>query len=111
MSRRTSRRSRFAALVQPHFDALYGAARRLALSPSDAEDLVQDVCLKAHTHIDELEKIEFQRAWLLKTLYHRFIDIQRSRERSPDHRTAQRPKRTARRPPANVAGVMPSASR
>jgi RNA polymerase sigma-70 factor (ECF subfamily) len=34
-------------------------------------------------HIDELEKVEYQRAWLLKILYHRFIDIQRTRERSP----------------------------
>ncbi len=83
MSRRTSRRSRFAALVQPHFDALYGAARRLAPSPSDAEDLVQDVCLKAFESIDELERIEFRRAWLLKVLYHKFVDRQRARARSP----------------------------
>ena len=81
MSRRTSGRSRFAALVQPHFDALYGAARRLALSPSDAEDLVQDVCLKAFESIDELENIEFRRAWLLKVLYHKFVDRQRKRAR------------------------------
>ena len=83
MSKRTSRRSRFAALVQPHFDAIYGAARRLALSPSDAEDLVQDVCLKAFESIDELENIEFRRAWLLKVLYHKFVDRQRARARSP----------------------------
>jgi len=83
MSRRTSQRSRFAALVQPHFDALYGAARRLALSPQDAEDLVQDVCLKAFESIDELENIEFRRAWLLKVLYHKFVDRQRAKARSP----------------------------
>ena len=83
MSRRTSQRSRFAALVQPHFDALYGAARRLALSPSDAEDLVQDVCLKAFESIDELENIEFRRAWLLKVLYHKFVDRRRAQARSP----------------------------
>ncbi len=83
MSRRTSQRSRFAALVQPHFDALYGAARRLALSPQDAEDLVQDVCLKAFESIDELENIDFRRAWLLKVLYHKFVDRQRAKARSP----------------------------
>lgn len=83
MSRRTSRRSRFAVLVQPHFDALYGAARRLALTPADAEDLVQDVCLKAFESIDELEDIEFRRAWLLKVLYHKFVDRQRAKSRSP----------------------------
>jgi RNA polymerase sigma-70 factor (ECF subfamily) len=83
MSWRRTDNSRFAELVRPHFDVLFAAARRLTASPADAEDLVQDVCLKAHLRIDELEKIEFPRAWLLKMLYHRFIDIQRSRGRSP----------------------------
>ena len=83
MSFRRTDSSRFAELVRPHFDALFAAARRLTVSAADAEDLVQDVCLKAHLHIDELETIEFQRAWLLKILYHRFIDIQRTRDRSP----------------------------
>ena len=83
MSRRRSDNTRFAEIVRPHFDALFAAARRLTASAADAEDLVQDVCLKAHMHIEELEKVEYQRAWLLKILYHRFIDIQRTRERSP----------------------------
>ena len=83
MKWRRSDNNRFTDLMRPHFDALYKAARRLTLCPADAEDLVQDVCLKAHLRIDELEQIEYQRAWLLKILYHRFIDIQRTRERSP----------------------------
>ena len=83
MSARGSEKARFMRLVQPHFDALYGAARRLTLSPSDAEDLVQDVSLKAFERIDELEKIEFRRAWLLKVLYHEFVDRQRAKARSP----------------------------
>ena len=78
-----SDKNRFTELMRPHFDALYIAAQRMTRSAADAEDLVQDVCLKAHMHIDELEKVEYQRAWLLKILYHRFIDIQRTRERSP----------------------------
>ena len=83
MSKRRSDNTRFAEIVRPHFDALFAAARRLTASAADAEDLVQDVCLKAHLRIDELEKIEFRRAWLLKILYHRFIDVQRARDRSP----------------------------
>lgn len=83
MSFRRTDNSRFTELVRPHFDALFAAARRLTVSAADAEDLVQDVCLKAHLRIDELETIEFRRAWLLKILYHRFIDIQRTRNRSP----------------------------
>jgi len=83
MSERDSAKSRFTSLVQPHFSALYGAARRLTSLPSDAEDLVQDVCLKAFESIDELERIEFRRAWLLKVLYHKFVDRRRTMSRSP----------------------------
>jgi RNA polymerase sigma-70 factor (ECF subfamily) len=68
--------------MRPHFDALLAAARRMSMSTTDAEDLVQDVCVKAFLRLDELEQIKYQYAWLLKVLYHQFIDMQRSRERS-----------------------------
>ena len=44
---------------------------------------MQDVCLKSFTRLDELERIEYPRAWLLKMLYHKFIDNQRIGQRSP----------------------------
>lgn len=75
--------NRFESLVRPHFEALYAAARRLTVSPHDAQDLVQDVCLKAFTRLGELERIEFRRAWLLKVLYHEFVDSDRRNRRSP----------------------------
>lgn len=78
-----SRNARFEALLRPHFDALYAAARRMTLSSDDADDLVQDVALKAFEKLDELEQIEFPRAWLLKVMYNRFIDEHRSSKRTP----------------------------
>jgi RNA polymerase sigma-70 factor (ECF subfamily) len=66
----------------PHFDALYAAARRMSMSSTDAEDLVQEVCVKTFLRLDEFEQIKYQYAWLLKVLYHQFIDMQRNRERS-----------------------------
>jgi RNA polymerase sigma-70 factor (ECF subfamily) len=83
LKRHDSNCKRFDVLVRPHFDALYAAARRLTRSPHDAEDLVQEVCLKAFGRLDELERIEFSRAWLLKVLYHEFIDGKRRNQRSP----------------------------
>jgi RNA polymerase sigma factor (sigma-70 family) len=80
---RVSKSDRFDALVRPHFQALYAAARRFTTSTHDAEDLVQEVCLKAFARLDELMCIEFPRAWLLKVLYHEFIDNQRRNGRSP----------------------------
>lgn len=76
------KKKKFETLLRPHFDALYAAARRMTLSSMDAEDLVQDVCLKAFVQLDELEGIEHRRAWLLKVLYHKFIDDRRASRRS-----------------------------
>jgi RNA polymerase sigma factor (sigma-70 family) len=55
----------------------------MTFSSADAEDLVQDVCLKSFTRLEELERIEYPRAWLLKMLYHKFIDNKRIEQRSP----------------------------
>jgi RNA polymerase sigma-70 factor (ECF subfamily) len=83
LGRKASNGDRFDAVVRPHFDALYKAARRMMPSPHDAEDLVQDVCITAYERLDELECVEYPRAWLLKVLYHRFIDSRRRGSRSP----------------------------
>jgi RNA polymerase sigma-70 factor (ECF subfamily) len=76
---------RFEALMRPHFKALHRSARRFAWNDSDAEDLVQDVCMKAYAHFADLEKMEHQRAWLLRVLYHTFVDSRRGDLRSPTY--------------------------
>lgn len=81
--RRRRERDRFEVVVRPHFDALYVSARRLARNVPDAEDLVQETCIKAHLHIEELAEMEHPRAWLLRVLYHEFIDRQRAERRAP----------------------------
>lgn len=55
----------------------------MTLSAHDAEDLVQDVCVKAFERLEEFETIEYPRAWLLKMMYNRFIDNKRRTSRSP----------------------------
>ena len=77
-----TRQERFEAVVRPHFEALYGAARRMTLSYDDAEDLVQEVCIKAFENLDQLETIEYPRAWLLKVMYNLFVDDKRREARS-----------------------------
>lgn len=69
--------------MEPHFDALYSAAWRMTLSPHDAEDLVQEVCIKAFNRLDDLRNIEYPRAWLLRVLYNLFVDGTRAAGRSP----------------------------
>lgn len=55
----------------------------MTLSAHDAEDLVQEVCLKAFENLDRLESIEYRRAWLLKVMYNKFVDGWRGNSRSP----------------------------
>lgn len=74
---------RFAGLVQPHFAALYRAALRLTRRRADAEDLVQEVCLKACTRLDDLAAVTSPKAWLMRSLYHCFVDGARRRRRRP----------------------------
>lgn len=59
---------RFEAYVLPYFDLLYRAALRLAGQKADAEDLVQETCLRAFAAIDQLRNVESCKAWLFKIL-------------------------------------------
>lgn len=80
---RETDQKRFERLIQPYFDVLYRAASRLTSHRQDAEDLVQEVCMRAYVRLDDLETIEHRQAWLLRVLYNVFIDDRRRDRRSP----------------------------
>lgn len=73
----------FEGMLRPHFDALYGRAFRLTGNAADAEDLVQELCIRVFPRMDELAHLENPRAWLMRVLYRLFIDLARSKQRSP----------------------------
>ncbi len=56
---------RLARLVLPHLDDAYSLARWLAGSSTDAEDIVQEACLRVLKAPDDLS-VDNPRAWLLK---------------------------------------------
>ena len=62
-----------------HLDALYGAALRLTGNPSDAEDLVQDTCLRAYDKWHQYREGTNCRAWMLRILTNTFINAYRRR--------------------------------
>lgn len=64
-----------------HIDALYGVALRLTKNDKDAEDLVQDTCLKAFSHFDKYKKGTNCRAWLFKILTNTFINRYRKKSK------------------------------
>jgi RNA polymerase sigma factor (sigma-70 family) len=72
---------RFAAVVQPHYGTMYRTAYRLTRSAHDAEDLAQEVCVRAFTRLDEIESLEQPRGWLLRVMYRLFVDSTRRYER------------------------------
>ena len=47
-------RESFEALIRPHLERLYRLAYRLAGARAEAEDLFQDVLVKAFTRLDDL---------------------------------------------------------
>jgi RNA polymerase sigma factor (sigma-70 family) len=76
-----STQQRFAAIVAPHYEVMYRVAYRLTRSAHDAEDLAQEVCVRAYTRLGELEVLEQPRGWLLRVLYRLFVDSVRRYER------------------------------
>src|SRR6202048_1818362 len=59
-----SARRRFNEMVLPHLDDAYGLARWLTGNQTDAEDVVQDACMRALASL-ETAIIERPRAWVL----------------------------------------------
>lgn len=54
-----------APLIEEHSEFLYRFAYRLSGSAADAEDLVQQAFLAAHTSLDQLREAGKARAWLV----------------------------------------------
>jgi RNA polymerase sigma-70 factor (ECF subfamily) len=74
---------RFRDLIEPHLDALFRAAFRLARNKADAEDLVQEACVRAYSRISELDDARHIKAWLFRVLHNLFVDGARRAKRFP----------------------------
>ena len=62
-------KARFAALILPFLSDAYALARSLAGNYADAEDVVQEACLRAYRAIDSVEDSS-ARAWFLTITHH-----------------------------------------
>ena len=67
----------FERVVRPHFDRLYRLAWRLTGSKAEAEDLFQELLIKAFGLLHELVKIEEPGSWLCRVMYNLFVDQHR----------------------------------
>ncbi len=73
----------FDTLIEPYLDDLFRAAYRLSGNKSDAEDLVQETCIRAHSKLNALVRSENPKNWLLRVQYNLFVDAFRREQRSP----------------------------
>lgn len=72
--------SRFEREVLPHLDAGYNLARWLTGNAHDADDVVQDACMRATKYVGSM-RTATARAWFLTVVRHAFYDwIARNRD-------------------------------
>lgn len=67
----------FERLVRPHFERLYRLAWRLTGAREEAEDLFQELLIKAYGKLDDLVRIDEPGSWLCRVMYNLFIDERR----------------------------------
>jgi RNA polymerase sigma-70 factor, ECF subfamily len=60
-----SKARRFEQLVMPHLDSAYNLARYLTRNDADAQDVVQEACMRAFKYLDGFDG-QYANAWLLK---------------------------------------------
>lgn len=67
----------FERLLKPHLERLHRLAFRLTGSKPEADDLFQDVLVKAYERLDDLFDIDEPASWLCRVMYNHFIDNRR----------------------------------
>jgi RNA polymerase sigma-70 factor (ECF subfamily) len=75
----------FERVVRPHFERLYRLAWRLTGTKAEAEDLFQELLIKAFGMLDELVHIEEPGSWLSRVMYNLFVDQHRRFARQRMH--------------------------
>jgi RNA polymerase sigma-70 factor (ECF subfamily) len=76
-------KARFERDALPLLPSLYPAALRLTRNPTDAEDLVQEVYLRAYRGFGGFEEGTNLRAWMYRILTNTFINSYRKKAREP----------------------------
>lgn len=83
--RQQDRQPAFERMVRPYLDRLYRLAWRLTGHKAEAEDLFQELLIKAYGKLDELARIDEPGSWLSRVMYNLFIDERRRFKRRRLH--------------------------
>jgi RNA polymerase sigma-70 factor (ECF subfamily) len=94
--------TRFEALLVPHLDAAYNLARWLTRDPHDAEDVVQEACVRALRYLASLRDGE-ARSWFLTIVRHACYDwLGRNRGEAGDDAAVELAAEAESEPPARA---------
>lgn len=72
-----SHKATFEQIVRPHLDRLYRLAFRLTGQRSEADDLFQELLVRAYGKLDDLVAIDEPGSWLSRIMYNLFVDERR----------------------------------
>lgn len=75
--------SEFEVVCLPHIDAIYEAALRYTGNSHEAQDLTQDVYLRAYRFFEKFRPGTSAKAWLFKILKNAFINMRRASLKTP----------------------------
>ena len=73
----------FERLAEPHLKEIYNGALRLTRNPTDAEDLSQEVFVRAYSSFHQFRPGTNFRAWLFKILMNTYVNEYRRKVRQP----------------------------
>ena len=79
----TDTRTEFEQLAFEHMDALYNTALRMTRNPLDAEDLIQDVYVRAYRFFHRFKRDTNFKAWIFKILTNTYINQYRKKLKQP----------------------------
>lgn len=81
--RKSPDKGEFMDLVGPHIEVMFRMAWHWTHNREDAEDLVQDVLIKMAGRVEPMRAVDKLRPWLIRAVYHRYVDLYRRRHSSP----------------------------
>ena len=77
------KRKEFQEMAFSHMDSLYNTALRMTKNEVDAEDLMQDVYVRAYRFFDKFQRGTNFKAWIFKILTNTFINQYRKKINQP----------------------------
>ena len=74
------KRREFESIVREYSEQLYWQARRIVLTHDDADDVIQNVFLKAWTHLDDFHQDSRLSTWLYRITINESVDFVRRKK-------------------------------